>query len=442
MEAKDAIWIYVLLFAACAVLIYGRPFVARSKAVYAALPASFLSFQRRFLYMHFLASAGVEQLQLLFVEVVYVKFGAERKKLPTLLTIGFSSSFLFGTFLGLSTDFIGRKRTSIFCLLLHVLVAVFKQVKSYQMLYYATFILGPALSVLPCAFEAWMVAEHEKCGFTQDWLNDTFWVMSFGSAVVAIATGALANVLVEIWGFGITSPALVTAVVAGLCALLMAQSWKDTASCTQTTWIKTTSLLMNSLHDKKVLLLGWIHACLDFTIWTFWILWMPTLVADGREVNGGLTFSLLMASRMLGSTLTSYCLCGPFLTRIETYLPVVLIVSSICMAIPAYDYQEVGDLVAVFCLFQICMGIALPSLAHLRNIYIQADRRAGVMTIYRVPANIALIIIIVYGAKYRYLENSMIFTLCTCSLLSAAAGLYMLDQWRIKVPAGYAWRID
>ena len=56
--------------------------------------------------------------------------------------------------------------------------------------------------------------------------------------------------------------------------------------------------------------------------------------------------------------------------RPEAYQTTAFVTASFSLAVPAYDYQEIGMLVALFCLFNACVEIISPSLARLRSIYV------------------------------------------------------------------------
>ena len=53
---------------------------------------------------------------------------------------------------------------------------------------------GMSTSLLFSAFESWMVSEHRKRGFPEEWLAGTFAISSWGNGVVAILAGFLAQI--------------------------------------------------------------------------------------------------------------------------------------------------------------------------------------------------------------------------------------------------------
>jgi hypothetical protein len=66
---------------------------------------------------------------------------------------------------------------------------------------------GVATSLLYSAFESWLVAEHNKRGFSGDWLGNTFSQAVFlGNGLVAIVSGLFAHLLVETASLGPVAP--------------------------------------------------------------------------------------------------------------------------------------------------------------------------------------------------------------------------------------------
>ena len=102
-------------------------------------------------------------------------------------------------------------------------------------------------------------------------------------------------------------------------------------------------------------------------------------MADGREVNISMIYPCLMGSTMLGSLAVSWLLCGPQCMRPETYPTTAFVTPSFSLAIPSYDYQEIAVLVALFCLFNACVGISSPPRARFRSIYLPNGMHASLL---------------------------------------------------------------
>ncbi|KAH8938728.1 hypothetical protein BDL97_16G099700 [Sphagnum fallax] len=314
--------------------------------------------------------AVADGLQQVYGEALYQSYALKRRDIALLLAVGHATSLSLGTFLGASADTIGRKRMCMLYCFLQVLAFFAKQMNNFKVLCFAHVCLGLSAALYFSAFEAWMTTEHEKMGFRHEWLNETFWMMSLGMGIVAIGSGALANFLVEREGVGARAPSFAAAVVSAVCFLIIKSTWVENVGVRHISLSRPISNAFQALQEKSVALLGWAQACFDLAVGIFWLLWIPTLVADGREVQSGLIYTCLMASRMLGSSIAALLQCGPLNTPPGAFLPYIFLVAAGSLFLPAYDYQEIGVLLACFCLFHICVGIIWPSLAHLRNIFL------------------------------------------------------------------------
>ncbi|KAL2629811.1 hypothetical protein R1flu_014497 [Riccia fluitans] len=69
--------------------------------------------------------------------------------------------------------------------------------KNFYRLYFANVCHGLAISLFPISLEAWLVSEHERLGFRQEWLCKTFWLMALGTRGAAIGVGAFADLVLD-----------------------------------------------------------------------------------------------------------------------------------------------------------------------------------------------------------------------------------------------------
>ena len=61
---------------------------------------------------------------------------------------------------------------------------------------------GLSTSLLFTAFESWMVSEHRRRGFPEEWLTSTFGIASWGNGFVAIIAGFMAQAAAGMRGLG------------------------------------------------------------------------------------------------------------------------------------------------------------------------------------------------------------------------------------------------
>merc|ERR1712032_394512 len=83
-------------------------------------------------------------------------------------------------------------------------------------------------------------------------------------------------------------------------------------------------------------------------------------------------------------------------SRIRPPLGVVFIVAAICLAIPSTTENFWLNLMA-FCSFEWCVGCYFPQIAMLRSKYLDEQTRNATITVFRVPFNFIVVIVLVWG---------------------------------------------
>ncbi|CAI9275665.1 unnamed protein product [Lactuca saligna] len=100
-----------------------------------------------------------------------------------------------------------EKRASITYCITYILSCITKHSPQYRILMVGRILGGIATSLLFSAFESWLVAEHNKRGFEQQWLSITFSKAIFlGNGLVSILVGLFGNLLVGSLAMGPIAP--------------------------------------------------------------------------------------------------------------------------------------------------------------------------------------------------------------------------------------------
>lgn len=389
------------------------------------------SSHRYFLFLYCLASA-MEGVWSVFGDFEFVYNGMSKEQILFSLCLGFGSSLLFASLLPFLSDSIGghHKACLMFCIL-HLFVGTWKRMvpQSHPCIWLPTLSSSLATSIFSFAFEAWLVLENENQGYRQRALTHTFWLMTFFESASLIGSQVLANwLLASNVDTGIASSSTATIFIAILGIFCVTKGWKQ-APYSAPVKDRRQMSYTHIFSDKRILLLGFAHACLQFSIAIFWILWAPTLVADGREVHLGLIYPCLMGARMLGSTVFPWLLSGPSSLRIEDCLVYAFTVLGLALSIVAYDYQEIGVLVSLFCLFHAGVGLIIPSLARLRTIHVPNELRGGMISLSLAPANAAILFLLILRGYYQKIENSTIVALAALGLFMASGSMHLLKRW-------------
>ncbi|XP_078439866.1 uncharacterized protein LOC144710077 [Wolffia australiana] len=168
------------------------------------------------------------------------------------------------------------------------------------------------------------------------------------------------------------------------------------------------------------------------------MLWAPIVVADGRDVNLSLIYPCFLGSRMLGSTAVSW-LSGPgSFIPLEDYLSLSFVAAGLSLTMAAYDYPEVGALVALFCGLHACYGMILPSLARLRTALVPNELRAGMIIFSLAPANASILFILIQGGTTGMLAMQRYKRwLAAFGLFTAAGCVHVLKRWKRRTPSSW-----
>ncbi|CAH8346946.1 unnamed protein product [Eruca vesicaria subsp. sativa] len=388
--------------------------------------SSFARFQRWFLAIYTLSSV-MEGIWSVYGESELASYGVSKESMVFYLCVGYSTSLLLGPLLGVLSDLIGQKRICLLYCVLQFFVGVWKRITMSPSAWFANVCLSLAGLIHSFGFETWLVVEHEKQSQRNDSLNETFWLMTFLESASLIGGQVLANWLSD----GNVSIALSATASMFLSVVAIFCIVRTVKEPVKTLPLRDYSAAFYAyvLGDKRIWFLGTAQACLQFSNAVFWILWAPTIVADGREVNLGLIYPCFLGSRMLGSTVFPWLMSGQSLLRLEDCLVYIYAILGIVFSVVAYDYQEITTLVVLFCLFHGLAGLILPLLARLRTMYVPNELRGGMISLCQVPANAAILFCLMQRGYSQKIENSTMMALSAVSLFTASGCIYLLRRW-------------
>lgn len=129
---------------------------------------------------------------------------------------------------------------------------------------------------------------------------------------------------------------------------------------------------------------------------------------NGTDLPFGSIFAGLMCSMMLGSLFfTNYSSLLPsrWVVSSSTLLMITLMVSCLCFIVPVIIHDEIITFWC-FCIFEICCGIYFPSIAHLKERYVDDGVRAKIYGILRVPLNVFVVVGLVLTKDGKFLRDA------------------------------------
>ncbi|KAL7165611.1 hypothetical protein ACSBR2_041318 [Camellia fascicularis] len=394
---------------------------------------SFNSFKNNYLVVYSLMMAG-DWLQGPYVYYLYSQYGFGKGEIGQLFIAGFGSSMLFGTIVGSLADKQGRKRACVTYCITYILSCITKHSSQYKVLMLGRVLGGIATSLLFSAFESWLVAEHNKRGFDQQWLSLTFSKAIFlGNGLVAILSGLLGNLLVDSFSLGPVAPFDAAACFLAIGMSIILSSWTEnygdpSESKDLLTQFKGAAVAIAS--DEKIALLGAIQSLFEGSMYTFVFLWTPALSPNNEEIPHGFIFATFMLASMLGSSVASRLMACSSL-KVESYMQIVFLISAVSLFIPVGTNVLVSPstakggsisfsgyvLLIGFCAFEACVGIFWPSIMKMRSQYIPEEARSTIMNFFRIPLNI-FVCVVLYNVDA--FPITVMFGMCSFFLLVAS----------------------
>ncbi|OVA20646.1 Protein of unknown function DUF791 [Macleaya cordata] len=395
--------------------------------------SAFNSFKNNYLVVYSLMMAG-DWLQGPYVYFLYSQYGFSKGEIGRLFIAGFGSSMLFGTIVGSLADKQGRKRACVTYCITYILSCITKHSPQYKVLMLGRILGGIATSLLFSAFESWLVAEHNKRGFEQQWLSLTFSKAIFlGNGLIAIVAGLFANMLADNLGFGPVAPFDAAACFLAIGMAIILSSWSEnygdpSESKDLLTQFKGAAVAIAS--DEKIALLGAIQSLFEGSMYTFVFLWTPALSPNDEDIPHGFIFATFMLASMLGSSIASRLMARSSL-KVESYMQIVFAISASTFLLPIVTgflvppSKEKGGSISFagciqlfgFCTFEACVGIFWPSIMKMRSQYIPEEARSTIMNFFRIPLNI-FVCIVLYNVNA--FPITVMFGMCSIFLLMAS----------------------
>lgn len=374
----------------------------------------FKKFQLTYLVVYLLMTAA-DWMQGPYVYALYEFYGFSISQIGALFITGFGSSMIFGTFIGSLSDKFGRKMMCILYAILYGLSCATKHSSQFEVLLLGRLLGGVATSILFSSFEAWMVSEHFKRGYSEDWLGYTFYLQVFGNSVVAIVSGLVAGFVKETFQT-MTAPFDTAILLLAAGGIIVFFTWTENYGNSSVDLKESFIAGFNTLRkDMKVAALGVGQGMFESAMYIFVFMWTPTLDKTIPNLNHGLVFANYMVAVMIGSSLFSL-IGGKYLKR-EVLLLYVFLAASLAFIVPIL-FPNSGMLVFIsFLVFEACVGLFWPSIGTLKGTYIPENVRSTVMNYFRVPTNLFVVLAL---NKVSEMRREVVFGICVIMLLVSA----------------------
>jgi MFS family permease len=408
------------------------------------------AFQRDYLVV-FVCAFFADWLKGPYVYALYEAYGFSPNQIAMLFLVGFGVSGISGPFIGAAADIFGRRKLCVAYFATYILSALCKPINSYAMLMIGRLLGGLGTSLLYTVFESWMVAEHNRRGYPNSLLDDTFAKSTLYNGLSAVAAGLIAQAGASVMGF--VGPFIVALIPLAFGLVMTLRTWRDDSADRSAVsgggsgdesspskakqGVKQSSApsqpqasVMSTVHDAmtamnsdlRIWCLGMSQSLFEGAMYTFVFLWSPALCegltkSEIAAVPYGLIFSAFMIMVMAGSSMFSILLQRH---KLEV-LPFVVHGASIvcCLGTVASLGWSQGVFVT-FVVFEMICGIFFPVFGSLRAVYVPEKQRSTIMNFFRVPLNLFVVVVLV---KKKHMTNETTFLVC------AAAHLLSLGIW-------------
>jgi len=374
---------------------------------------TFRAFQRKYLTVYAIIMMA-DWFQGTNMYTLYMSYGVN---ISALFLSGFLSGAVFAGPVGIYIDKHGRRLSCIVYLVLEIVINICEHFNNFPVLWTSRILGGISTCILFTGFEAWMVSEHRKAGFPEQWMADTFSKASFINGLSAIFAGILAQVCAD--AFGEIGPFQAAIALTAL-ALVFVIPWPENygggdPQGGDTDTKKAAWELLRS--DRKAFLLGSVNALFEGSMYSFVFMWVPTMLGalKGSPLPNGLVFASLMTCISLGGLLFSpSMLLG--LVPAEQLGVGCFLVGAAALAVPVFT-NEVVPVLGAFLVFETCVGIFQPCGGVLRSKVIPDKLQGSVMNMFRIPLNT---LVVVGTLLTDYYPARFVFGVITCWMLIGA----------------------
>lgn len=242
--------------------------------------------------------------------------------------------------------------------------------------------------------------EHlENFDFPKEWLPITFSHVAFGSSMVAVIAGFLADIAARWLSFGPVAPFVlaVPVFIASIACLLVFwnENFSEKKEISQEAIKKSCGEgLKTILQNVDLFLVGAIQSLFESVLFVFVFIWTPALDVY-RNISLGVAFASFMVCFLLGGIICDYLIAkvGYTMTRM---LAVISASASAVFVIAAYIVwaSSVGDTFYRFkmllCLqvFEFLCGFYFPIMRVLREKVLPEEHRLSITNWFRVPLTV------------------------------------------------------
>lgn len=329
---------------------------------------------------------------------LYHYHGFVETQVAVIYVCGIISSAVFFPAKDIITAKLGRRKTAIIFCILYITSCLLTPIPSYLVLILARCIAGLTNSILFSTLESWYVHEHvQNFDFPKEWLPLTFSHVAFGSSMIAVVAGFMADIAARWFSLGPVAPFILAVPVFISSIVFLTVFWNENFSEKKEISHKTIQKscsegLKTILQNMDLFLVGAIQSLFESVLFVFVFIWTPALDVT-HDMSLGVAFASFMVCFLLGGIICDYLIAqvGYTMTRL-----LVLISASACFVfvVAAYLAQHPSGSLYRFnmliCLqvFELICGFYFPIMRVLREKVLPEEHSLSITNWFRVPLTV------------------------------------------------------
>jgi len=216
---------------------------------------------------------------------LYALYEGYNLNVANLYAIGFATGAVASPFMGPLVDKFGRRNSALAYCALEMFINALEQYKCITGLLVSRMIGGITTNLLCTVFESWVVTEHRRRGFQEQKLEIILRDSVIISNVLAIASGIIAELLVN--SFGLTGPFKGAVCCTFLALTLVWAVWGENYGSDNAEQQRLGQIMRAAVNtiisDSRICRLGIIQGLTQGALQTFIFLWCPALLLFSRE---------------------------------------------------------------------------------------------------------------------------------------------------------------
>ena len=293
----------------------------------------------------------------------------------------------------------------------------------YEMLMIGRVVYGAGSAFLHSAFDAYLIHEHTTLGFPDDWLSQTFSMLTHSMSLVAAVSGTVGQTFGSVGALGCPGVCCcMFLAAAGYIFVVWPKDMNGPRFMLSGFVFNMTHLMKAAKVSKHLVLVMLISTLCESSITIFSYYWAPwitsVLVEEAKTVPYEIVFSTYISASMLGNYM--YQLIVPSWGNDMVFQMILVGSSGAFFLGSVFQTPVMVFIISIF--VQGCVGGYWPSIGFLRGRYVVPELRGTCITLSRLGTLIISVLIL------TVIHHNPMMMLVTCAILNGTAS-YLQNRY-------------